>query len=194
MGRQRLDITRSLASVLALGLALSGAGMSVHAHRTRPADHAPPVDRVCRPPAPPPRQEKVCYTLPLSGGDTLAFRSVVVTGYTSSPHETDSTPFLTASMTRVRSGCLALSRDLLRSFTPGAPFDFGDWVVIPGVGLFIVEDTMNERWTNRADIWFADRREALRWGRRVAWIAPVPAPVEAGGSFLALGPRSELLQ
>lgn len=126
--------------------------------------------------------------LPVRDGGTLAFHRVTVTGYTSSPRETDSTPHLTASMTRVHSGCLALSRDLLRSFTPDAPFDFGDWVVLPGTGVFIVEDTMNARWRNRADIWFSDRRQALRWGRRSALLARLPSPPEEGQGLFALGP------
>jgi len=125
-------------------------------------------------------------------GDSLIFQSVVATGYTSSPRETDSTPFVTASMTRVRPGCLALSRDLLRTFTPGAPYDFGDWVVLPGVGIFVVEDTMNARWRNRADIWFANRREAVHWGRRNVWIARLPRPLEEGSDLFALGPTFDL--
>jgi 3D (Asp-Asp-Asp) domain-containing protein len=126
--------------------------------------------------------------LTVTGGDSLRFHRLVVTGYTSCPRETDSTPFVTASMTRVRTGCLALSRDLLRTFTEGAPFDFGDWVVLPGIGIFIVEDTMNVRWKNRADIWFPNRRQALSWGRRKALIARLPQPVEGGRGLFALGP------
>ncbi|MCK4305158.1 MAG: 3D domain-containing protein [Candidatus Eisenbacteria sp.] len=129
--------------------------------------------------------------LPTSEGDTLTFRAIVVTGYTSCPRETDSTPFLTASMTRVRPGCLALSRDLLRTFTKDAPFDFGDCVVLPGVGIFIVEDTMNRRWKKRADIWFRSKREARRWGRRKAWMARLPRPMEEGNELFALGPRTD---
>jgi 3D (Asp-Asp-Asp) domain-containing protein len=131
----------------------------------------------------------VTPVLPLSNGDSLQFRKIVLTGYTSSRRETDSTPFLTASMTRTRQGCLALSRDLLRTFTPDAPYDFGDYVLIPGVGVFIVEDTMHARWRNRGDIWFADRAAALRWGRRRVWMARMPKPIPAEGELLALGLR-----
>ena len=35
--------------------------------------------------------------------------------------ETDDTPFLTAMCTVTAPGVIALSRDLLRTFTPGAP-------------------------------------------------------------------------
>ena len=70
-----------------------------------------------------------------------------------------------------------------------APFDFGDYVMIPGVGVFIVEDTMHARWRNRGDIWFADRATALRWGRRRVWITRLPEPVPDAGGLFALGMR-----
>lgn len=177
-----------------LGLAtLLGLG-SLHALRPRGTGEAggkPPGGTEVRVANTVPGESKTLddVSLPTESGDPLAFRPIVVTGYTSCPRETDSTPFITASMTRVRPGCLALSRDLLRTFTPGAPFDFGDWVVLPGVGVFIVEDTMNARWRARADIWFRERHDALHWGRRQASIALLPIPVEAGSDLFALGPR-----
>ena len=98
---------------------------------------------------------------------------VVVTGYSSSVYETDSTPFTTASNTRTRDGILALSRDLLRRYTPGAPFGFGDRVHVSGLGEFIVEDSMNQRWNNRIDIWFPSRLEALRFGVREVYLQTI---------------------
>jgi 3D (Asp-Asp-Asp) domain-containing protein len=91
---------------------------------------------------------------------------VTVTGYSSTLDQTDDTPFITASNTRVRRGIIALSRDLLREFTPGAPFSYGDTVQVHGVGSFQVEDTMNGRFTKRADIWFESRAQARKWGKR----------------------------
>jgi 3D (Asp-Asp-Asp) domain-containing protein len=91
---------------------------------------------------------------------------VVATGYSSTVIETDDTPFITAWNTPTRDGVLALSRDLLRRYTPAAPFDFGDTVVITGIGEFMVEDSMHPRWRRRVDIWFASRTEAFRFGRR----------------------------
>lgn len=127
------------------------------------------------------------FSFPEEGSDPV-LHQVVVTAYTSRPRETDATPFVTASMTRVRTGCLALSRDLLRTFTKEAPFEFGDWVVLPGIGVFVVQDTMHPRWRNRADIWFPDLREALRWGRRPAFVAQVPNPIQETDALFALGP------
>lgn len=91
---------------------------------------------------------------------------VTITGYSSCPSQTDNTPGITATNTRARAGVIALSQDLLREFTPGAPFSFHDRVEIPGLGQFMVEDTMHRRWRRRADIWFGSRSEAMRWGRR----------------------------
>lgn len=103
----------------------------------------------------------------------LDFIPTVVTGYSSTPDQTDDTPWLTAWCTQTRPGIIALSRDLLRTFTEGAPFDFGDRVLVAGVGVFLVEDTMATRWKNRADIWFPTRSEARQWGRREALLALV---------------------
>lgn len=92
--------------------------------------------------------------------------SVTVTGYTSREEETDDTPFITAANTRTRPGVIALSRDLLRRYTPDAPFKFGDIIHIAGVGDFVVEDSMNRRWERRADIWFESLDAARAFGRR----------------------------
>ncbi len=94
--------------------------------------------------------------------------SVTLTGYTSRPCETDDTPFITAANTRTRPGVVALSRDLLRRYTPGAPFEFGDVIHVSGFGDFIVEDSMASRWERRADIWFENLADARTFGRRRA--------------------------
>lgn len=109
------------------------------------------------------------------GGDSRGhrFEKIQVTGYSSRPCETDSTPTLTASGTVTQIGTVALSRDLLRSFSADAPFDFGDKVLIPGLGVFEVRDTMHPRWTRKADIWFDSTERALRFGRRAAFITGV---------------------
>ena len=89
---------------------------------------------------------------------------VQVTGYSSTRDQCDGDPFITAANTRVRDGIVALSRDLLRRYTPDAPFDWGDRIHLAGIGDFIVEDSMNARFSRRVDIWFPDRRSAWRWG------------------------------
>ncbi len=91
---------------------------------------------------------------------------VVVTGYSSTVDQTDETPFLTASMTQVRPGVIALSRDLIQRYNPNAPFRYGDRIHVEGFGEFVVEDTMNRRYKKRADIWFATTDEAMHWGAK----------------------------
>jgi 3D (Asp-Asp-Asp) domain-containing protein len=104
--------------------------------------------------------------------------SVSVSGYTSRPEETDNTPFITAANTTTRRGVIALSRDLLRPYTAGAPFDFGDVVHLNGVGDFVVEDSMNGRWERRADIWFESLAEAREFGRRRVMLTGPYGPVD----------------
>src|SRR5262249_51130961 len=80
--------------------------------------------------------------------------------------------------TEAREGVIALSQDLLREFTPGAPFGFHDRIEIPGLGVFEIEDTMHPRWAHRADVWFPSRDEAMSWGvrnRRIFRVGEGPA-------------------
>jgi len=83
---------------------------------------------------------------------------VLVTAYSSTPDQTDSTPFTTANGTTVHVGVLAAN------WLP-----FGTHVRIPGHfgdQVFVVEDRMNVRFANRADIWMPTREEAVVWGAR----------------------------
>lgn len=101
------------------------------------------------------------------------FKRILVTAYSSRIEETDDTPRVTASNTLPAPGTIALSRDLLRTFTPGAPFDFGEKVLIPGVGVFEVRDTMHPRWSEKADIWLETVDQARTWGRRTVFVTGV---------------------
>lgn len=128
-----------------------------------------------------------------SAYDQYAAFQVTVTGYSSTPEETDDTPGITAAGTPARAGIIALSQDMLREYTPGAPFSYHDRVEIPGLGQFRVEDTMHPRWTRRADVWFGSRAEAFSWGIRSRRLyrlpddpsadLPLPGPVEVAASF-----------
>ena len=110
--------------------------------------------------------------------------SITVTGYSSTADQTDDSPLITAMNTIVHPGMLALSRDLLREFTPGAPFHFGDIVELEGLGVFTVEDTMNPRYSQRADIWFQSREAATRWGTRTLHLSQL-TPIAQAGAYLA---------
>lgn len=81
---------------------------------------------------------------------------VLVTAYSSTPDQTDDTPFITAKGTYVRDGIVAAN------FLP-----FGTKVRMPeiyGDKIFVVEDRMNRRYWHVVDIWFPDRASALEFG------------------------------
>ncbi len=88
--------------------------------------------------------------------------TATVTGYSSTEDQTDDTPFITASGARVADGIIATN------FLP-----FNTRVKIPklfGNKIFIVKDRMAKRFSDRVDIWFADRSAALKFGKRTAEI------------------------
>jgi len=81
---------------------------------------------------------------------------VLTTAYSSTFDQTDSTPFITASGTRVRDGIVACN--FLR---------FGTRVRFPqlyGDKIFIVEDRMARKNSHKIDIWFASRNQAKQFG------------------------------
>ncbi len=84
-------------------------------------------------------------------------REIVVTAYSSTLDQCDSTPFITASGQRVRDGIIA------SNFLP-----FGTKVQFPqlfGDKIFQVEDRMHRKYNNsRVDIWFPDRASAEAFG------------------------------
>ncbi len=101
--------------------------------------------------------------LPVAGfGNPLRTIRVAATAYNSEVAQTDDTPFITASGTHVRHGVIAAN--FLRIGTKvKIPDYFGDQI-------FIVEDRMNARYTNRIDIWMADRSDAIEFGVRTVAI------------------------
>ncbi len=81
---------------------------------------------------------------------------VSATAYSSTPDQTDDSPFITAMGTSVRDGIIATN------FLP-----FGTKIKIPeiyGDKVFVVEDRMNRRYWYTIDIWFPDRASALEFG------------------------------
>jgi len=81
--------------------------------------------------------------------------SLWVTGYSSTIDQTDSTPFITASNTKVRDGVVACPMYL----------PFGTTITIDDK-IYICEDRMRqtEPYMYYFDIWFATREEALEYG------------------------------
>lgn len=83
--------------------------------------------------------------------------TAIITAYTSTPEETDDTPFLTASGETVGEGVAACP----------ARFEFGTVIEVAG-RVYRCLDRMAERFrhSNHFDLWYADRREAIEFGRR----------------------------
>lgn len=81
---------------------------------------------------------------------------VTATAYSSTPDQTDHTPFITAMGTHVRDGIVAAN------FLP-----FGTKIKMPDVfgdKIFIVEDRMHNRYWHNVDIWFPERWMAREFG------------------------------
>ncbi len=107
--------------------------------------------------------------LMIVGGDSLMgtnqsapskMMKVVLTAYSSTPDQTDSTPFITTSNSRVRDGVVAANF-----------LAFGTKVKIPGIfgdKVFTVEDRMAEKHNDKMDIWFPERYLAKNFGVKEA--------------------------
>lgn len=98
--------------------------------------------------------------LPLSSpmGPTRIVKTirVFVTAYSSTPEQTDDTPFTTASGKQVREGIVATNL-----------LPLGTKIKIPeiyGNKVFVVEDRMNPRNDQHVDIWFPTYWEARYFG------------------------------
>jgi len=83
---------------------------------------------------------------------------VTVTAY----HYCPGSKGITASGQRVRTGILAVSRDLERNLS----LDFGDRVLLHGYGVFEVQDRMASRWTKKVDIYLDSQQKARAFGVR----------------------------
>lgn len=81
---------------------------------------------------------------------------VFVTAYSSTPEQTDDTPFITASGKQVREGIVATNL-----------LPLGTKIKIPefyGNKVFVVEDRMNPRNDQHVDVWFPSYWEARYFG------------------------------
>lgn len=89
--------------------------------------------------------------------------AMTITAYSSSPEETDDTPFITASGKMVADGIVA--NNLL---------PFGTKIKIPeiyGDKIFTVQDRMHYRWGSyKLDIWFPEKSQAKQFGVKKATI------------------------
>ena len=105
-------------------------------------------------------QKTKAFKTPL--GRTLA---VQISAYTSTPDQTDASPFITANGEHVYWGGVAANI----IDTDGRNIPFGTKIMIPklfGDQIFTVNDRMNRRYRNNVDIWFHDITDAREFGRK----------------------------
>lgn len=83
----------------------------------------------------------------------------LATAYSSTPDQTDDTPFITANGKYVYDGLVAAN------FLP-----FGAKLRLPeicGDKIFTVDDRMNARYKQRIDVWMKSRQEAKNFGAKI---------------------------
>lgn len=125
--------------------------------------------------------KKLTLTLALLFSSQVEARTslnVMVTSYNSLSGQTDSTPNLTATGTRTRYGIVAASRDLVRTYGYGARVKIVRWNkvrgcnpnIVPKGMVFVVEDTMNRRFTRKIDIWLPRRSQSINFGKCAAQV------------------------
>jgi 3D (Asp-Asp-Asp) domain-containing protein len=89
-------------------------------------------------------------------------KKILVTAYSSTPDQTDNTPFLTANGSFVKDGVMACNF-----------LAFGTKVRLPeiyGDKVFVVADRMAPQNYHKADIWMESRTQALEFGVKIAKI------------------------
>ncbi len=107
----------------------------------------------------PESEEKFCVA-PGVSYDVVKTINMMVTAYSSTIDQTDSTPFITASGKKVVDGIVA------NNMLP-----FGSKIRIPqlyGEKVFTVQDRMHERKGKyHVDIWFPEYKQAKRFGAKI---------------------------
>ena len=92
---------------------------------------------------------------------------VIITGYSSTPWETDNDPYITAAGTFVRDGIVA-NNYLSIGTKIRIPELFGD-------KIFVVEDRMSwEKGNYQFDVWFENYFEALKFGAKKTYVEILP--------------------
>ena len=87
--------------------------------------------------------------------ETLLLGPLMLTAYQSLPEQTDDSPFITSIGHRTHPYGIAVSQDLLKSGT----VKYGDYLCVEDLGCYVVNDTMNLRHKNAADIWVANHAQ-----------------------------------
>ena len=125
-------------------------------------------------------QHSLAYTFPdwkklpkIGNKDPLKIIQLHITAYNSLPWQTNSEPCITASGMNV---CERDTEDVIA--TNYAYLPFGSKIKIPelfGDREFLVEDRMNQRYTQTLDIWMKDYYDAKDFGRQKIEVEIYPA-------------------
>ncbi len=87
---------------------------------------------------------------------------VTVTAYHPGVYCPGSPPGVTASGIKVAEGIVAVSRDVEKSLN----LDFGDKVLLHGLGVFDFQDRMASHCKKKVDIFMDNKKKAVRFGVR----------------------------
>jgi 3D (Asp-Asp-Asp) domain-containing protein len=93
---------------------------------------------------------------------SVSMSIVTVTAYHPGVYAKGSPKGVTASGLRVREGIVAVSRDVERTLN----LDFGDRVLLHGLGVFDFQDRMASRCRRKVDIFMDCKSKARRFGVR----------------------------
>ena len=100
---------------------------------------------------------EVTHKFDLTGAEYTkkVMNNITVTSYNNIENQTDDTPNVTATSRPVREGMVAVSRDFLNKGWA----HYGDLVYIDCFDKwFVVEDTMNQRFEKRMDVFLFDKK------------------------------------
>lgn len=108
---------------------------------------------------------EVTHKFNLTGAEYTkkVMNNITVTSYNNIENQTDDTPNVTATSRPVREGMVAVSRDFLNKGWA----HYGDLVYIDCFDKwFVVEDTMNQRFEKRMDVFLFDKKESLKINKK----------------------------
>lgn len=91
------------------------------------------------------------------------FKDVIITSYNNDPAQTDDSPNVTATNRGVREGIVAVSYDFINK----GLIHYGDLLYIDCFSKwYLVEDTMNKRFTKRVDIFLFDKEKSNKINKK----------------------------
>lgn len=91
------------------------------------------------------------------------FKDVIITSYNNDSNQTDDSPNVTATNRGVREGIVAVSYDFINK----GQIHYGDLLYIDCFSKwYLVEDTMNKRFTKRVDIFLFDKEKSNKINKK----------------------------